>query len=153
MAETETGRVERTLWCLHTIGPDDINAAPDFDTAVAWAEYHNRQTEAYTVMRGMQNDPHWPFVRSVVAIWPGTPEAHAESLPDSIAQCSPPVPATPAPDSEKLREAATAAEDSMREMFRYFDGGETRGSYDGRPERDGLRRAWYKLRAALGASA
>lgn len=46
-------------------------------------------------------------------------------------------------------DAAKKAEDAMREMFRYFDGGETRGSYDGKPERAGLRNAWYGLRSAL----
>lgn len=46
-------------------------------------------------------------------------------------------------------EALKVAEDAIAEMFRYYDGGETRGSYDGRPERDGLRRAGYKARAAL----
>lgn len=142
---TEPGRVERTLWCLHTIGPDDINAAPDFDTAVAWAEYHNRQTEAYTIMRGMQNDPNWPFVRSVVAIWPGMPEAHAESLPDSIAQCSPPVSATPAPDSEKLREAARRVVDDFPAAAGKFD---TIEGTDGQPGWGSIR----ALAAALGAS-
>lgn len=46
-------------------------------------------------------------------------------------------------------DAAKKAEDAMREMFRYFDGGEMRGSYDGKPERAGLRNAWYGLRSAL----
>jgi hypothetical protein len=101
MMTDEAYRIERTLWCLHTIGPDDVNAAPDFDTAVRWAAYHNAQTERYTVERGMQNDPHWPFVRSVVAIWPGTAEAHAEDLPKSIAACSPPTP-EPAQPTEVL---------------------------------------------------
>lgn len=54
-------------------------------------------------------------------------------------------------EREALIEALERAEAAMREMFRYFDGGETRGSYDGRPERDGLRRAWYSTRSALQA--
>ena len=41
------------------------------------------------------------------------------------------------------------AEEAMREMFRYYDGGETRGSYDGKPERNGLRKAWHQVRLTL----
>lgn len=46
-------------------------------------------------------------------------------------------------------EALKGAEAAMAEMFRYYDGGETRGSYDGKPERAGLRKAWHSARAAL----
>lgn len=48
-----------------------------------------------------------------------------------------------------LREALKVADDAIREMFRYYDGGETRGSYDGKPERAQLRKAGYVVRAAL----
>lgn len=37
---------------------------------------------------------------------------------------------------------------AVAEYFRYLDGGEMRGSYDGRPERDGLRKAGYALQHA-----
>lgn len=47
------------------------------------------------------------------------------------------------------REALGICSDAINEMFRYYDGGETRGSYDGRPERDQLRRAGYIARQAL----
>lgn len=46
---------------------------------------------------------------------------------------------------EALREISAAID----EMFRYYDGGETRGSYDGKPERAQLRKAGYTARAAL----
>lgn len=46
-------------------------------------------------------------------------------------------------------EALRVANDAITEMFRYYDGGEARGSYDGKPERDGLRKAGYKTRALL----
>ena len=52
-------------------------------------------------------------------------------------------------ERDAMREALSTAEGAMREMFRYYDGGETRGSYDGKPERSGLRKAWYAARAAL----
>ena len=55
-------------------------------------------------------------------------------------------------ERDALREALTKAEDAMREMFRYYDGGETRGSYDGKPERAQLRTAWQSARAALTAN-
>jgi len=45
--------------------------------------------------------------------------------------------------------ALEAADGAIREMFRYFDGGETRGSYDGKPERAQLRKAGYRTTAAL----
>ena len=48
-----------------------------------------------------------------------------------------------------LVEALKGADAAITEMFRYFDGGETRGSYDGKPERDQLRKAGYKTRAAI----
>lgn len=51
----------------------------------------------------------------------------------------------------RLREALAKSEDAMSEMFRYYDGGETRGSYDGKPERAQLRTAWRIARAALNA--
>jgi hypothetical protein len=50
---------------------------------------------------------------------------------------------------ERLRDALKVADDAIREMFRYFDGGETRGSYDGKPERNQLRMAGQVTRAAL----
>ena len=50
---------------------------------------------------------------------------------------------------ERLREAVVVCDAAIREMFRYYDGGETRGSYDGKPERAQLRKAGYAARAAL----
>lgn len=51
--------------------------------------------------------------------------------------------------AEGMAEALAIADDAIREMFRYYDGGETRGSYDGRPERNQLRKAGYVTRTAL----
>ena len=50
---------------------------------------------------------------------------------------------------ERLREAVAASNAAIAEYYRYWTGGETRGSYDGKPEREGLWRAMYKTRAAL----
>ena len=49
----------------------------------------------------------------------------------------------------RMENGLKVAEDAMREMFRYYDGGETRGSYDGKPERNGLRKAWHEVRSIL----
>ena len=64
---------------------------------------------------------------------------------------------TPQPDETetlraevaRLREALGVADAAIKEMFRYYDGGETRGSYDGKPERNQLRKAGYATTAAL----
>lgn len=52
-------------------------------------------------------------------------------------------------ENELMREAVKVADDAINEMFRYFDGGETRGSYDGKPERAQLRKAGHVTRNAL----
>lgn len=48
-----------------------------------------------------------------------------------------------------LREALGATESAIAEYYRYWTGGEMRGSYDGRPERNGLWQALHKARQAL----
>ena len=52
---------------------------------------------------------------------------------------------------ERLRKVVKTANDAIAEYVRYLDGGEMRGSYDGKPERNGLRKAGYATRAALTA--
>lgn len=49
------------------------------------------------------------------------------------------------------REGLEVANEAIRDMFRYYDGGETRGSYDGRPERRQLREAGGRVRITLAA--
>lgn len=53
-------------------------------------------------------------------------------------------------DNKRLREALDMSEAAISEYYRYRYGGELRGSYDGKPEREGLWKAMYKARAALG---
>jgi hypothetical protein len=48
-----------------------------------------------------------------------------------------------------LLEALKAAESAIAEYYRYWTGGETRGSYDGKPERAGLWEAQRKARASI----
>lgn len=54
-------------------------------------------------------------------------------------------------ERRRLVEALKVADDAIKEMFRYYDGGETRGSYDGKPERAQLRKAGYATRAMIAA--
>ena len=56
-------------------------------------------------------------------------------------------------ENERLREALTAADNAIREYNRYWYGGETRGSYDGKPEREHLWKAGYATSAALNQEA
>jgi hypothetical protein len=60
-------------------------------------------------------------------------------------------PAEAEPDDllEQAMKALERAEDAIANYHRYWTGGETRGSYDGKPERNGLWRAMYDARAAL----
>ena len=48
------------------------------------------------------------------------------------------------------RKALEATHEAISEYYRYQYGGEMRGSYDGKPERNALWKSMYKARAALG---
>jgi FtsZ-binding cell division protein ZapB len=50
---------------------------------------------------------------------------------------------------ERYREALATCDDAIREYFRYFYGGEMRGSYDGKPERAQLQKAGHAATQAL----
>lgn len=50
-----------------------------------------------------------------------------------------------------LREALAGAEAAISGYYRYFTGGEMRGSYDGKPEREAMWKAQRQARAALAA--
>ena len=52
-------------------------------------------------------------------------------------------------DVARLREALQKAESAIAEYYRYWTGGEARGSYDGKPERKGLWDAQRLARAAI----
>lgn len=58
------------LWCCHIRGPDDVHAAPDYETALKWADMVNAYGDC--------------LPGAVPAIWPWSDEAHAEDLPKSI---------------------------------------------------------------------
>lgn len=52
-------------------------------------------------------------------------------------------------DKRELMEALGVADAAIKEWFRYLHGGEMRGSYDGKPEREQLRKAGYATTATL----
>ena len=60
--------------------------------------------------------------------------------------------AAQAAENERLREAAANQNAAIAEYYRYWTGGETRGSYDGKPERNALWASMYKARAVLATS-
>lgn len=55
--------------------------------------------------------------------------------------------------TERAREALQEAHDAIAEYYRYWTGGETRGSYDGKPERARLWKAQQQARTALASQA
>lgn len=72
------------LWCCHVRGPDEVHAAPDYETALRWADMVNAIDER--MMRtGALAGSACPLMRAVPAPWPWSPEAHAEDMPKSIA--------------------------------------------------------------------
>lgn len=73
------------LWCCHVRGPDDLYAAPDYATALKWADI----TNAYNWRdRGGTAQPPASFddclLKAAPAPWPWSAVAHAENLPKSI---------------------------------------------------------------------
>ena len=75
------------LWCCHVRGPDDVYAAPDYETALKWADMTNAINR-----RGRGGKIESPasyddcLLKAVPALWPWSPESHAEGLPKSIAE-------------------------------------------------------------------
>lgn len=79
------------LWCCHVRGPDDVHAAPDYATALAWADMLTEMDRAATHDGNGVFGNLTPFMNAVPAPWPWSAEAHAADLPKSIAYFSPPV--------------------------------------------------------------
>ena len=70
---------ENKLWCIHIPGPDDIYAAPNYETAKKMAEKHNAAMQKYVE----KNKLDWgkDMITAEVIEWPGDDaESHAESL-------------------------------------------------------------------------
>lgn len=73
------------LWCCHVRGPDEVHAAPDYATALTWADV------CLAIDRMVDHsDDLMPFLSATPALWPHSAESHAEDLPKSIAYFSAP---------------------------------------------------------------
>lgn len=80
-----SGAIE-ILWCCHARGPDDVHAAPDYETALAWSDILNavnwRGLNGTVVPPASYDDC---LIKAAPAIWPHSAELHAEDMPKSIA--------------------------------------------------------------------
>ncbi len=94
--ETRLAPVEpsaQPLWMMHVIGPDDLYPAPDFQTAVDWCAYLNREVAPKV-------PDVWCF--AVPAVWAGTAADHAEGLPEAIKGWSRPAALPPREEADNL---------------------------------------------------
>lgn len=78
------------LWCCHVRGPDDVYAAPDYETALKWSDIVNEVN--WRGLKGKINPPKsWDacLCKAAPAVWPWSAEAHASNIPNSIADFEP----------------------------------------------------------------
>lgn len=66
------------LWCCHVRGPDDMWPAPDYKTALAWADI------CLKIDRRPGRTENNPFLSAVPSPWPYSAEAHADGLPKAV---------------------------------------------------------------------
>lgn len=72
------------LWCCHVRGPDDVHAAPDYNTALKWSDTLNEIN--WKGPTGLPPTSYDEFlIKAGPAIWPWSAASHAEDLPKSIA--------------------------------------------------------------------
>jgi hypothetical protein len=65
--------MEKELWCVHFIGPDDLFAAPNKEAAEERVVAYNEWIERTPMMR-------YCGMKAEAQVWPWTPEGHTESL-------------------------------------------------------------------------
>ena len=70
------------LWCLHVRASDEVHPAPDYETALKWADYLFDRFDKLAVLK---RDENMPLLRAVPAPWPWSAESHAAGLDKSIA--------------------------------------------------------------------
>jgi hypothetical protein len=75
----------KILWCCHVRGPDDVYAAPDYETALKWSDVINALNWR---ARGGKNEPPASFddclLKAAPALYPWGADQYAEQLPKSI---------------------------------------------------------------------
>ena len=69
-----------TLWCVHSLGPDDLDAAPSHAAAVERAEAINR--EVHGVIMNRKGGDNTILCFAYAAPWPWSEEDHAEAVKD-----------------------------------------------------------------------
>lgn len=65
--------MEKELWCVHIIGPDDLYAAPSKEEAEERVAAQNEWINSDPKMRDYG-------IKAELLPWPYTPESHADSL-------------------------------------------------------------------------
>jgi hypothetical protein len=70
------------LWCCHVRGPDDVHAAPDYETALKWSD--SLTVRDREMVDAGECVPLLPFLNAVLAVWPHSAESHASDIPKSI---------------------------------------------------------------------
>jgi hypothetical protein len=82
----------KILWCCHVRGPDDVYAAPDYETALRWSDIMNE----CNWMRGKDRQPpsSWAdcLIKASPAIWPWSAQAHRANVPRSVRDFALPTP-------------------------------------------------------------
>jgi len=142
------------LWCMHVAGSDDIYAAPDFWTALAWAAELNGAIAERAIAGKWAADDNWPLTQATVQPWPGTGEDHgwrlAKELADRAAhEARRAALAQPAPvgeDETGVREALVEAAGVLEVAARFYD---RDSSIESGLRRDRLELAASRARAAL----
>lgn len=109
----------------------------DIETSVGLSEMHDGEINCNDCGGNVGNHPS---LSEAIAAWNRRADTQAA---DEIARLR--------EERRGLVEALKVADDAIKEMFRYYDGGETRGSYDGKPERAQLRKAGYATSAMIAA--
>ncbi len=84
MPAKETTMPDGRLWCMHIEGPDDVHAAPDFWTALAWAAELNACIAKRAAQQNWVADDNYPLTQAVVAPWPYDHATFALSLNEEM---------------------------------------------------------------------
>ena len=68
-----------TLWCVHLLGPDEVEATPSHAAAVERARQINEHVHG-SVMPDKDGDDNTIICFAYAAPWPWSKDDHAESL-------------------------------------------------------------------------
>ncbi|MGU3387218.1 hypothetical protein ACLBYG_22100 [Methylobacterium sp. D53M] len=74
------------LWCMHISGPDDLHAAPDYWTALAWCAELNAVVAARALKENWAADDNYPLMQATVRPWMWSRQQHASLLSIELAE-------------------------------------------------------------------